>query len=137
MRKLFPDTFQDFNVQILKSQHFQKMSKFRLIIDIRTGFKVPPSCASVSQLPAALRRPQKKHALELWSMYLVDFVDLVFDFIEKWTSFTEKCVKFTKLCSKISFCVFARRSRRSRQSHGSGGMKCCSDPPFHTRRGSG
>ena len=27
-----------------------------------TGFKVSQPCASVSQLPAALRRPQKKHA---------------------------------------------------------------------------
>ena len=54
---------------------FEKCRDCRLIIDSFTGFKVPPSCASVSQLPAALRRPQKKHALEFWSMYLVDFVD--------------------------------------------------------------
>jgi len=53
------------------------------------------------------------------------------NFIEIWMSFTEKCVKFTKPYSKITFCVFARRSRRS---HGSGVMKCCSDPPF-TRAG--
>jgi len=28
----------------------------------------------VSQLPAALRRPQQKHALDFWNMYFVDFV---------------------------------------------------------------
>ena len=27
-------------------------------------------------MPAALRRPQKKHALEFWSMYFVDFVNV-------------------------------------------------------------
>ena len=37
-------------------------------------FRVPQPCASVSELPAALRRPQKKRTLDFWSMYLVDFV---------------------------------------------------------------
>ena len=43
-------------------------------------------------------------------------------------------VKFTKLYSENSFSVFAPLSRLS---YGSGVMKCCWDPPFHMRRGSG
>jgi len=39
------------------------------------GFRVSQPCASVSQLPAALRRPQKKHVPGFWSMYLVDLDD--------------------------------------------------------------
>ena len=40
------------------------------------GFRVSQQGASVSQLPAALRRPQKKHALDFVSMYLRCFVML-------------------------------------------------------------
>jgi len=32
---------------------------------------VSQPCASVSQLPAALRRPQKKHAPGFWNMHFV------------------------------------------------------------------
>ena len=78
--------------------------------------------AAVSQLPAALRFPQKKHALEHWRFY------------KKWTSFTETCVKFIKLSTKHSFWELARGARGI---PGSGVSKCCSDPPFYTRRGSG
>ena len=37
---------------------------------------LPQPFAAVSQLPAALRHPQKKHVLDLLSMYLVDVVDV-------------------------------------------------------------
>ena len=110
MRKTLPDTLQDFNFQILKSQHFQKMLRMPtnnchvyrfegppravrwvvsacgasatsektrpwnfgtcilcflsivLIVHDFVGFRVSQPCASVWWLPAALRRPQKKHA---------------------------------------------------------------------------
>ena len=45
-----------------------------MILSVFAGFRVSQPCASVWWLPAALRRPQKKHALDFWSMYLVDFV---------------------------------------------------------------
>ena len=37
-------------------------------------FRIPKPFVSVSELPAALRRPQKKHALDFVSMYLICFV---------------------------------------------------------------
>ena len=40
------------------------------------GFRVPQHCASVSQLPTALRCPPKSTPLDFLSMYLVDVVDL-------------------------------------------------------------
>jgi len=43
---------------------------------IFSDFRVSQQGASVWWLPAALRRPQKKHALDFWSMYLVDSVDI-------------------------------------------------------------
>ena len=64
-------------------------------------------------------------------------------FIRNWTSFTEKSVKFMKLSTQNSFLEFAPGARRARGApgargaRGSGVSKCCSDPPFHTRRGSG
>ena len=36
--------------------------------------RVSQQGASVSELPAALRRPQKKHAPGFWNMYFLDFV---------------------------------------------------------------
>ena len=117
IRKLFPGTFQDFNFNILeKSIFLENVGNVDYKHTYVYRFQVSQPCASVSELPAALRRPQKKHALEFWSMYLVDVVDfcqffmILGSFIENWTSFTEKCVKFTKLSSKISFCVFAHGS---------------------------
>ena len=44
---------------------------------IFVDFRAPQTCASVFQLPAALRRPQRKQALDFWSMYPVDFVILL------------------------------------------------------------
>jgi len=38
------------------------------------GSMVSQPCASVSELPAVLRRPQKKHAPSFWNMHFVDFV---------------------------------------------------------------
>ena len=38
------------------------------------NFKIPKPFVSVSELPAALRRPQKKHALDFMSMYFMCFV---------------------------------------------------------------
>jgi len=38
------------------------------------GFRVSQQGVSVSELPAALRRPQKKHAPGFWNMEFVDFV---------------------------------------------------------------
>ena len=37
-------------------------------------FSIPKPFVSVSELPAALRRPQKKHALDFMSMYFICFV---------------------------------------------------------------
>ena len=65
---------------------------------------------------------------------------IVIDFFENWTSFTEKCIKFIKQSTTNCFLEFARRAGRARGARGipgSGVSKCCSDPPFHTRRGSG
>jgi len=81
MRKLCPGKFQDFNFEILKSRYVCKMSNMPAIYSytcvLFTGFKVSQPCASVSQLPAALRRPQKKHTpLDFGSMYLAEFVIL-------------------------------------------------------------
>ena len=124
--------------------HFSEISStFRRHFVKMSGFRVSQQGASVWLLPAALRRPQKKHApgfLEHVSCRFCGFLMILGYLIENWTSFTEKCVKFTKLYSKNSFSVFARLSPLSplsRLSHGSGVMKCCWDPPFHTRRGSG
>jgi len=62
MRKLFPVTFQDCNFDILKSQHFlKKVEHVSWTFTFFVGFMVSQPCASVSQLPGALRRPQKKH----------------------------------------------------------------------------
>ena len=36
---------------------------------------IPPSCATGGGLPPAVRHPQKKHVLDLLSMYLVNLVD--------------------------------------------------------------
>jgi len=99
----------------------------------------------VSELPAALRRPQKKHALEFRGMHLVDFVSLrcpwapfgcpwasfgfplalfggplvhIGNFIENWTSVTEKCVKFMKQSTKTSFLEFASGASGARGAHG-------------------
>jgi len=44
-----------------------------LELTLLVGFRVSQPCASVSQLPAALRRP-KNTPLDLLSMYLVNFV---------------------------------------------------------------
>ena len=41
---------------------------------IFSDFRVSQQGASVSQLPAALRRPQKNTPLDFWNMYFVDFV---------------------------------------------------------------
>ena len=43
------------------------------------GFS-PPSTVQLSQLPAALWRPQKKTPLDFWSMHLVDFVNVLLFF---------------------------------------------------------
>ena len=132
----------------------------------------PKPFAAVSQLPAALRLPQQKHApgllehvsggfchfltisgppspLRLCRSCLLRFGSLrkntpldcmtifgcnIGNFIENWTSFTEKCVKCMKPSTKNSFGEFASGATRA---PGSGVSKCCSDPPFHTRRGSG
>ena len=51
---------------------FIVFSRFSLIL---VDFRAPKPFVSVSALPAALRRPQKKHALEFGIMYLVDFVE--------------------------------------------------------------
>ena len=36
---------------------------------------IPPSCATGGGLPPAVRHPQKKHVLDLLSMYLVNLVN--------------------------------------------------------------
>ena len=70
MRKLFPGTFLDFKFGILENQPFSKMSARNVHLLPVSG--LPPGCVW-SVLPAALRRPQKKHALDFWSMYLMLF----------------------------------------------------------------
>ena len=59
------------------------------------------------------------------------------NFIENWMSFTEKCVKFMKQSTQNCFWELASGARGASGASGSGVSKCCSDPPFHTRRGSG
>jgi len=60
----------------LKVNNFEKTNvehvcwKFTFVV----GFMVSQPCASVSELPAALRRPQKKHAPGFWNMHFVDVV---------------------------------------------------------------
>ena len=78
-RKLFPGTFQDFNFDILKSCHFYRISNISTIILLEIYFfavsSVSQQGASVSQLPAALRRPQNNTPRDFWSRYLVDLGD--------------------------------------------------------------
>ena len=45
------------------------------MIDIFTGFKVPPELCDWWWLPPAVRHPQKKHVLDFLSMYLVIFIN--------------------------------------------------------------
>ena len=40
-----------------------------------SDFRAPKPCASVLQLPTVLSNRPKKHALEAWSMYLVDLIN--------------------------------------------------------------
>ena len=59
MRKTFPDTFQDFNFEILKSRHFWKMSNMPTkSYHFLLASGLPALCVW-SQLPAALQRPHK------------------------------------------------------------------------------
>ena len=75
MRKLFPGTFQDFNFDILKMLRFlENIENTDYTNTFVTGFRSP---SPVRLCPSCLRRfgdLRKKHALEFWSMYLVDFV---------------------------------------------------------------
>jgi len=50
---------------------------------------VSQPCASASQLPAALRRPQKDTPLDFWNMYFVDFV-VFCDFELSWGTLGSK-----------------------------------------------
>ena len=63
MRKLLPGTFQDFMFYIVNSQDFWRNKKRTCPLGIHfflVGVMVSQQGASVSELPAALRRPQKK-----------------------------------------------------------------------------
>ena len=50
---------------------FEKRRNCRLEVTIFYPFQVSQPCASVAELPAALRRPQKKHVLDFVSMYFI------------------------------------------------------------------
>ena len=52
---------------------YWKLGKF-MNMPLFAGFRVFQLCASVSQLPAALRQPQKNTPLDLGNMYFVDFL---------------------------------------------------------------
>ena len=69
------------------------------------NFKIPKPCVSVSELPAALRRPQKKHALDFVSMYFMYFV--VFN------RFQGPLVKFSKYCRSDQMTMPGRRALKS------------------------
>ena len=94
MRKTFPDTFQDFNFEVLKSQHFWKQTRksrlsmarksqicgdCRLIIDTFTGFKPSRAvrlCRSCLQRFGDLRKntPWSFGVCILWMLtFFVDF----------------------------------------------------------------
>jgi len=78
MRELLPGTFQDFNFDMLKSRSFGKMSNMSAAISpFWVRGKVSQQGASVSELPAALRRPQKNTPLDFETWILLDFV--IFD----------------------------------------------------------
>ncbi len=122
---------------MLKSRHVRKMSKCRLIIVIFTGFKVPPRAVRLVVAACGASATSEKTRPWIFGACILWILSFFVDFIEIWTSFTEKCVKFTKLYSKMSFLELARGARGATGASGSGVSKCCSDPPFHTRRGSG
>jgi len=62
---------------MLKNQYLKNVEHAGWDFTFSVGFMVSQPRASVSQLPAALRLPQKKHMpLEFWNMHLADFVIL-------------------------------------------------------------
>ena len=62
-----------FELNMLMSQ-CGKLDKL-MNMSVFAGFRVPQHCAAVSQQPAALRRPQEKHAPARLEQHLVEFVD--------------------------------------------------------------
>ena len=113
------------------------MSKFRLLIVIFTGFKVPPRAVRLVVAACGASATSEKTRPWIFGACILWILSIFVDFIEKWTSFTEKCVKFTKLVFKkqlfrICFLVPPVPLVPLKWCH-----EVLLGPPFHTRRGSG
>ena len=63
--------FQKIDVEMTNCHLLNQYKWFTLIF---IDFRIPKPFVSVFELPAALRRPQKKHALDFVSMYFICFV---------------------------------------------------------------
>ena len=57
-------------------------------------FRIPKPFVCVSALPAALRRPQKKHVLDFSNTYIVNLVD-----------FSKFCIGFSRFPGPQALCV--------------------------------
>ena len=65
------DDFKKIDVEMTKCH---LLNQYKWVAWMFIDFRIPKPFVSVSELPAALRRPQKKHALDFMSMYFICFV---------------------------------------------------------------